>query len=266
MAKSTKKKTGSGKKKKDPHRVSRREVESLSLVAEPKSEPSKPKRKKKKVTFWSLPKPVRQHIYRLTFVSDEPLDEYQNQDISVNNQKKIVPAWFEADARVEREAAPIHFGENRFHISSINSLHHLSQTTWPRHFKYIRTIQLKYKGGEYFRCEFLRCLQRLKQLDELSLIVDEREWFDNKLHSAEDLNWSTELEVIPQLALRGYYFPGVSALLGLSGIRSVKFLADPNANPAKPVYAFQGPLANGFFETILKPRLMGQHNLDPEKR
>jgi hypothetical protein len=71
--------------------------------------------------FWDLPKPVREQIYRLHLVQEDPVD-LKNFDAACGRNWTSIwpeshrksPRLLEVCKKTEREAAGIYFGENTF--------------------------------------------------------------------------------------------------------------------------------------------------------
>src|ERR1700753_3109740 len=88
----------------------------------------------KMANFWDLPKHVRERIYRLHLVYDEPItpdehdhlvkyDSSQTYAAKTSREPKYMPPVFHISTKAEKEVAPIYYGENHFELS--RALYHV---------------------------------------------------------------------------------------------------------------------------------------------
>jgi hypothetical protein len=104
-------------------------------------------------TFWDLPKPVHERIYRLHLVAEEqPVSfeayretcGYPESDgcETARPAKLLCPSLLDVYRKMEREASPIYFGENTFQLFRRESLSLWKYFTAPWHVKQIRRLAL----------------------------------------------------------------------------------------------------------------------------
>jgi hypothetical protein len=213
------------------------------------------------VTFWALPKAVREKIYRLHLVADEqPVDfeAYKKSCGYTENCKDEViygyitryshpkpaklktPQLLQASRRVEREASHIYFGENTFSLSSPESLYIWKRYTWRRHINQIRKVLIDYwtrfkvgAGDEAFK-EF----GKLPRLESLTFMINETDKVEQMLQPSQypkdcksvhrAIKWDESLGFGPQINLQILRLNGMAGLRSLRGLRDVRFL-DKNA-------------------------------------
>lgn len=90
-------------------------------------------------TFWDLPKPVRENIYRLRFVTKGPItfEGFPIHCGAVYDEKEemdpVVPLLFKLCPKLEKEASHICFGENFFWFENTDGIRKLTQCLRPRH-------------------------------------------------------------------------------------------------------------------------------------
>lgn len=236
-------------------------------------------------TFMDLPRDVREKIYRLHLVYEEPITNDKHHTIVRHNSwkrpKNCTPALFEVTTKIEKEAAPIYYGENHFDLGEVyhfDSICKFFKITPRRHLKFLRSITCTwaptsgpwtyrtvsdYGGHGFVRGNFQR-LSTLKNLVELNIRVDEADIIKNMrigratrqhhhLRDSEDLT--------PQESLAIFRFPSVSGLLSISGIPNVKFI-EREKEPGGEKYG--GMIPGGPLETHILPRLKGSQ-LPPKR-
>ena len=137
--------------------------------------------------FWDLPKPVRERIYRLHLVQDDPVDLIGFEAACGGRLAQIWddrksrrgnPQLFQLCKQTEREAAWIYFGENTFVCVVPQEVRHPKLRIWPRHLRLMRAFIIEgwsnpedYGGGHN---ECSRVLSSFQGLQPLTLKVDEQ--------------------------------------------------------------------------------------------
>jgi hypothetical protein len=228
-------------------------------------------------TFWDLPKPVREKIYRLDLVADEqPVDfeaykrtcgyteicgdEYEHIGPEFKPAKIKLPQLLQVSGKLERESSPIYFGENSFGIHGPEGLRIWRRSTWPRHIKQIRKVVLLH----WSRLEGVgsdtafKALGALPNLASLVVVFDEEEELRKLLYGGEYrptyrlLAWDKSLGFGPQVNLQLLRLNGITGLRSLRGLRDVKFLKTIEAHDDP----YHPSMPEGFFETTIKREIM----------
>ena len=225
--------------------------------------------------FWDLPRPVRDRIYRLHLVQDDPITTKRQIELAQTIQlqgryhhQKRVPPICAISRKADREAAPIFYGENHFVFGTLKdgSDSHIvpfSASTWTRHLRMIHkvTIQWPKPMERYFawggmaREAFLE-IGRMTGLQELYIRVDEAAMVRDMLWSRRPrrpnvLSIDTPLSRQDNLAISRH--PGMTGLLTLHGIPHVEFTKHWNLLGNET----GGPIPGGVLETEILPKLKG---------
>ncbi|KAK4502968.1 hypothetical protein PRZ48_006395 [Zasmidium cellare] len=236
-------------------------------------------------TFLDLPKHLREKIYRLHLVYDEPITNKQHHKIVKHNsrrrrakKKSSMPPICTISPKIEKEAAPIYYGENHFdlgHMGEVNLECKFFNVTPRRHLKYLRSVTCTWDttgfysyygfdryGGYGMVTSNWRRLSTLKSLVELNIRVDEASIIKSMSISRgvrQQANVKEEV-LTPQQSLAIFRFPGVAGLLSISGVENVNFIQLENDKGEKS----GGLIAGGPLETHILPRLRTS-NLPPKR-
>lgn len=214
--------------------------------------------------FNDLPKPVREQIYHLHLVHDEPL--------TLDQHRKLVdfdwdqhplystPAILKVSKKIEKEAAAFYCSRNHFQLPHM-LVEQLNYTTYPRHRKLIRQITCSWTHAGYASSGF-RTLANFKGLEELNIRVDEKAMIRCMCYSRDKHHRSGDEEPTPQQQLTVLRYPGMAALLSLSGISQVHFikLLDNEKNETG------GPIPGGVLETQVRSKITAPKVPDSVKR
>lgn len=225
--------------------------------------------------FWDLPKPVRETIYRLHLVKDEEVDYRTHYEFTRRGRrargsgKKEIPAIFLVSSKVQREAAPIYYGENHFVFGrtkkrTYSSILEFTSAQRTRHIRMIRKVTYQWprsQTGYWYGYEAgagvsFPELARFKGLEELYLRVDEESMIQHVMASRRTLQRLPPRPLTLQDGVALLRHPGMVHLLKMSGIAHVEFLKkvqdDGNEENAS------GPIPGGFLETEIAPQLRAQ--------
>jgi hypothetical protein len=227
-------------------------------------------------TFWDLPKPVREKIYRLHLVEEQqPVDfaAYKkacryteaSRDLYGSAAKPAnvkSPTLLQVSRKIEREASAIYFGENTFALSRPESLRDWKTFTIPRHIKHIRKVALlgwTQAQGASANAAF-KVFNTLPKLESLTLCFEEEETLKEKLMYDEfrstnrAMNWHSSLGFGPQVSLQLLRLRGMHGLRSLRGLRKVKLVKDLNVSHDD--LGNVGSMSGGFFETVIIKEIM----------
>jgi len=186
--------------------------------------------------FWDLPKPVRERIYRLHLVQEDPVDLAAFEACcggglpptwSSHESRRGDPQFLKVCKKTEREAASIYFGENTFVCAQPHEVRAWRVRLWPRHLSLIRALAIngwttpEDHGGGYNEC--FRLLAAFKGLKVLTLKVDERMSLERKLRRHQTIKWHSSLYCSPQLQLQVLHFDGIQGLKSLTNIPQIEF-------------------------------------------
>ncbi|KAK4971921.1 hypothetical protein LTR66_011366 [Elasticomyces elasticus] len=227
-------------------------------------------------TFFTLPKAVRNEIYRLALVSDGYLTmarheaacgNLEDPENAANNSRRELrrmPSLLKADKRVDKEAAAIYFGENHFMMEDSQDMSDFVASTYPRHLRMIKklTFVLDHSTQRY-PSSTVRQLQRLHALEELYVELDEEGMVRQKLLMDTTIVWHSKFTITPQANLRILQCGGIGSLRELSGIRHVEFTKFKSGD--RPGQG--GPIKDGYLETIMAPHIMrssDEQNFEPD--
>lgn len=217
-------------------------------------------------TFWHLPRSVRDTIYRLHLLQNEPITnerhrEYVKRAHSISGP--AMPPICHLSKQVEEEAAPIYYGENHFDIGAIaraySSLTILTLTR-RRHADLMTKITCEWcewcstENGQHSPPRSylnFKELTRLKSLKELDIRVDETKKIKSLRNSLKTRQQSFDEDLTPQQQLSILRLPRILGILHLKPIEHVNFitLVDKNGRECG------GPVRGGPLESIIPPRL-----------
>ncbi|KAF2215142.1 hypothetical protein CERZMDRAFT_94561 [Cercospora zeae-maydis SCOH1-5] len=206
--------------------------------------------------FWDLPRKVRDKIYRMHLVHNDPVTEEAHEKMcrgrkALGHRQKQMPMILQVSPRADREAAPVYYGENHFIISRLDPAA-LAYRTLPRHTRMVRRVTCDWipdlRGVSYA----FEGIAKLKGLRELNIRVDEKDMVRQALNSRDKrphyATFAGEPSAQEQLAL--YRHPGINGLLSLKGIPNVNFI--PRRVNGKDS---GGPIAGGVLLTQIRPRI-----------
>jgi hypothetical protein len=229
-------------------------------------------------TFWDLPKPVRERIYRLHLVAEgQPVSfeayketcGYPESDgcETVRPAKLLCPSLLDVNRKMEREASPVYFGENTFQLFRPESLNLWKHFTTPRHFKQIRRLALS--GWTELRGASadgtFKAFNALPKLESLTFCFQEEETLKGKLSYPDfrtpnrQITWHPSLGYGPQVNLQLLRLHGMDGLRSLRGLREVKFVKDLNVSSDNLGNA--GSMLGGFFETVIMQEITQPRSL-----
>ena len=216
-------------------------------------------------TFFDLPIPVREKIYRLHLVQKRPITFHQYYAEPHSNSRKNLkdktrmPAICWVSKRLEKEASVIYYGENHFEFDGgkrCGSIISFREYTRLRHFRLVRKITFQWpvraETGDP-RANFLM-LAKMKNLQELRLRVDEKKMVSDMLEKRYAIYKSNDLSG-PQQQLLLHQYPGMTALLTLCGVPHVEFRKAVEMTQQQAKRFYGGPIHGGFLETQVLPKL-----------
>ncbi|KAF2171831.1 hypothetical protein M409DRAFT_18065 [Zasmidium cellare ATCC 36951] len=236
-------------------------------------------------TFLDLPKELRERIYRLHLVYDEPITNKKHHRIVKHNsrrrrakRKHSMPPICTVSPKIEKEAASIYYGENHFDIGHIGDVHReckFFDCTPLRHLKHLRSVTCTWAntvpdtwygpgryGGYGQVGENWRRLSNLKSLVELNIRVDEADIIKSMSigRGVRQQSHVKEEVLTPQQSLAIFRFPSIAGLLSISGVENANFIQLENDMGEK----YGGPFAGGPLETHILPRLRASQ-LQPKR-
>lgn len=236
-------------------------------------------------SFCDLPKLVREKIYRMHLVQDDPVtfSEFKaicnciDEDEQTNEKTpRIMPSILQVSRKVEREgmfeemdetfarigkliyipASLIYFGENAFEIKGWKAFENWFRRLWPRHAQQIRTIRIGHWGpqcpptGDFYPANDFKKLKSLRMLQSLIVVVDENAMLQRVLGKLRYYDkWHDSLELGLQVHLQMMHVTGMTALRSLRGMLNVTFTHPKGIGQ-------QGSIPGGFLETIAKHEMM----------
>lgn len=224
--------------------------------------------------FWSLPRHVREKIYRFRLVEDKPIDDVKHEKLtrtcrprSDRHSMKRMPAICLVSDRAEREAAPIFYGENHFVFGRLKTGRHSSifsftAQTWTRHLRLVRRVTCQwptpyawwYAGsGNGMAGEVFTEIARFKNLQELNVRLEEEAMIWRMLVSRRSVQTIPQRPLTLQDGVALLRHPGMNALLKISGVTEVNFLKALDDSGTE----VGGPISGGYLETVIRPRLQG---------
>lgn len=184
--------------------------------------------------FWDLPRPLRERIYRLHLVQDDPIDLTQLQaacgrlvwSFRNGTARRGMPQVMQLAKTVELDTANIYFRETTFVLRKPNEAWSWNIGIWQRHLKLIRKVIIDWpEAREYGQGynEGSRDVQSFKGLENLVLKVDEQTAPEKRLSRHSAIKWHRSLGCSPQLQLQSLYFDGIQGLRTLTGIPCIEF-------------------------------------------
>lgn len=212
-------------------------------------------------TFWDLPKPVRNKIYRLHLVHHDPLDLDAFKALCntlENGAQRRMPAVFAVCVKIDREASHIFFGENVFTVSDASRITEWRSHFWTRHANQIRVLILRnwdLRGAE--QPDFdrgYRQIAALKNLTSLTVHIDEEAVLEKVLDYRPGITWLPGVGFGPQIHLHLQGLPGMKGFRTIRGLQRVQFLP-PTILGARPLTS-SGSMPEGFLETVVKHEIM----------
>lgn len=226
-------------------------------------------------SFWDLPRPVRDTIYRLHLVKNEPIAEDEHFKLVTTRQYtrrrygalKRVPPICALSTKADKEAAPIYYGENHFAFGpgkhgGESRIGPFATQSWTRHLRMVRKVTIQWpKPGTYgawggvAREAFLE-IGRMTSLKELYIRVDEKEMVREMLWSRRTRRQrraGSDAPITPQENLAILRHPGMTGLLTLHGILQVQFIKRLGYGGNE----YGGPIPGGLLETEIAARLRG---------
>lgn len=235
-------------------------------------------------SFWDLPRPVRDTIYRLHLVHEDQLDHALHLSlvkVDLRSPRRYefrrrMPPICLLSARAEREAAPIYYGENHFVFGRLrdgagSSVWRFNQTTWPRHIRLVRKVTYQWprphNGEDLYNGmgnagECFSEIARFKALQELYIRVDEEAMIRGMLVSRRTLQRSPPRPLTLQDGIAIMRHPGMSSLLKICGVPHVEFLKWYNISGRE----IGGPMPGGFLESEILPKLQASRSKAMSKR
>jgi hypothetical protein len=216
--------------------------------------------------FWDLPKPVRERIYRLHLVQDDPVNLI---DFEAACGGRLVQIWDDRQSRrgniqlfqlckqTEREAAWIYFGENTFVCVVPQEIRHWKLRIWPRHLRLMRALIIEgwsspedYGGGHN---ECFRVLSSFQGLQTLTLKVDEQMALEKKLQRHPTIKWHSSLGCSPQLQLQTLHFCGLQGLRSLTKIPRIDF--PPRTEEGRKRHGDSGAIVGGVLDILVRQEI-----------
>lgn len=205
--------------------------------------------------FWNLPRKVRDKIYRMHLVFQDPVSSTEHDNMCRGSPwRKESPSLLRVSDKMDREAAPIYYGENHFVYRHLN-IAVMIYFAAPRHVRLIKRITCDWNPDVNGVSYAFEAIARLKGLEELNIRVDERKMVfagickrdvrQRYSHPSEKDEYSAQ----EQLAI--YRYPGMSGLLSLRGIPTLNFLKRMNAANKE----IGGPIPNGVLLTQVLPKV-----------
>ncbi|EMC98312.1 hypothetical protein BAUCODRAFT_121189 [Baudoinia panamericana UAMH 10762] len=210
--------------------------------------------------FERLPKEVRVRIYELHLVHEEPLtDEKHKLMVGLDESRYAsfgdIPPLLTLSSEVEKEGAPFYYSRNHFVGGNglFNySFNHFMYCTPRQHLTLFRKVTVQWDETTHGAYYMFQRLRAFTGLEALYIRVDERAMVKRMLRRKDVPCQAFGRDPSPQQQLQLLQYPGLSGLLELSGIPHVEFVKKVNAKGEES----GGPIAGGFLETQIAPRLM----------
>lgn len=213
--------------------------------------------------FWDLSKPVREQIYRLHLVQEDPIDmkkfvascEDDLGDLWGScSGRHGMPKLLHVCKKTEREAAGIYFGENTFIWSTPRETWAWRARIWPRHLMLVRKVIIDgwlnpQEYGKNYN-EGFRLLASFKGLKILTLKVDEQMALEKRLEHHPNLKWHSSLGCSPQVQLQTLHFGGIHGLRSLTNIPQIEFL--PLSQEGRELHGDSGAIPGGVLDTLVR--------------
>jgi len=153
--------------------------------------------------------------------------------------------------RIEKEAAEIYYGEDRFKLKDVCNVDCFAGEIWLRHLRKIRTVTCTWDESTTGATNGFQALARMTSLAELVIRTDEKKMLQKMLYSEKRHQRTVLKEPTPQQQLLILQFPGMRALLSLSGLRRMKFAKKYNNKGI----AYGGPIPGGVLQTQVAAKL-----------
>lgn len=212
--------------------------------------------------FWDLPKPVREQIYRLHLVQEDPvhLREFEascggfRSFWGDSRQRRGIPHLLQVCKRTEREAATIYFSENTFIWRSPKESWQWKYRLWPRHLALTRKVILDgwehpEEYGKGYNDGF-RNLASFRGVESLIIKVDEHIALEKHLSHHPTIKWHSSLGLSPQLHLQTLHFCGIYGLKTLVKIPQVEF--PPLTKAGRERHGDSGAIPGGVLDTLVR--------------
>lgn len=212
--------------------------------------------------FWDLPKPIREKIYRLHLVHDQPITQHDFLQLCIQGRRcsytqcnvKTMPRLLQADRKIEREAAHIYFGENTFEVSEPSDLYSWAKLVHKRHYNRIRKVLLKIprlrpRNSAADNEASLLKLGTMRGLESLTVELDERETIKAMVErSRRGVQWHESLGYGPQVQLHVMHLDGMHVLRAMRGLKHVEF-----RSPRQQINIVQGGILPLIGREMMKP-------------
>lgn len=220
--------------------------------------------------FWDLPRPVRDMIYRLHLVEEEPITTEKHRNFAEDTTEPDMyqvgrrPRICAVSPKAESEAAPIYYGENYFvfgwnKTGSHSSVFSFTGCTSPRHLRMIRKVTFQwplpysYHSRAYGMAgESFTEIARFKGLQELYIRVDEEAMVRKMLVSRRSVQLSPPRPLTHQDGIAILRHPGMSGLLKISGVPKVEFIKRFSYSGAEQ----GGPIPGGYLQTEILSKMV----------
>ena len=224
--------------------------------------------------FWDLPQPVREQIYRLHLVQQDPVGL---KDFDAACRKGWDSIWDDPEShrksprllqvckKTEREAAGIYFGENTFIWKKPHDVYQWKTRLWPRHLRLIRSLTIggwmdpENYGGGYNEC--FRLLSTFRGLKVLTLKVDEQTSLEKRLQHHPTIKWHSSLGCSPQLQLQVLHFCGLQGLRSLTNVPCVDF--PPLTDEGRKRHGDSGAIVGGVLDTLVRREIARSPDFRP---
>lgn len=207
--------------------------------------------------FWDLPKHVRERIYRLHLVHEDPIDfaEFEahcggdlRSVYNRYNERHVMPQLLRLSKKTEDEAARIYFRENTFVWSTPHQTWVWKARIWPRHLKFMQKVIIDgwedpQNYGKGYN-ESFRLLGSFKGLHTLTLKVDEHIALESRLLHHPTMKWHRSLGCSPQLQLQVLHFGGID---GLRSLRIPRLEFEPLTKEDH-----SGAIPGGILDTVVR--------------
>lgn len=195
--------------------------------------------------IWDLPKSIRERIYRLHLVQEQPVSRRDFTQLCGNGRRlcscsecvvKMMPCLLQADRKLERETANIFFGENTFEVSEPRELDHWVRLVHKRHYNRMRKILLKFtrlvpRTSAAYNESSLRKLGAMRGLKNLTVGLDEQKAIEAMLtRKGSTIQWHKSLGYGPQVQLHLLHLDGMHVLRAMRGLQHVEFTS-PGQQP-----------------------------------
>ena len=208
--------------------------------------------------FNDLPKAIRERIYALHLIQDEPITSEQHRKLIKHNydyrnyRQRFMPPLLTLSHKIEKEAAPFYYAMNHFVFTEAHETWSMGSDTWPRHLRLITKVTFTWSVYGAYATEAFNNLARMKGLQELYIRVDEKEMLKRMLlrrSSHQRFGWK---DPTLQQQMTILQFPGMVGLFRLLGIRHVRFIKELDGRGGE----VGGPIPGGVLETEVARKVM----------